>query len=1024
MKRVITSCAGRPVAVAMGLVAIMMAGIGAAIDLPRRSLPDVSVPRVLVEATMPGMSAAAMRSLVTCPLEDALASADGLIGSSSVSRDGRTVITLDFNWGEDAARMASNVRDIIDATYPGLPEGATKPSVTADDPAASPLVTVTMAPMAGDLAFAKRMAEREGRARLRRVVGVGAVTVVGGRDRELAVAVDERKAAARGMTARDVASALAAECADVPLGSVEGGGLELVVIADGRPKTVAELEAVVAVSPAGSFRLSELARVYERDAPADSLYVLDGIETVALEVYLRPGADPVATAREVVLVAEAMAVEFMDELAIRTVGDSSTAVAASIRELAWAAVIGSIAAAVVLYAMLRDARCAVMVAVSIPICIAATLAALSLAGRSLNRMSLSGLALAVGIISDNAVVTLDALSTVGETMPRGTSRRMYPTPAEIGEAASSVVGGTFGGMVTTVAVFMPIFYLPGAIGSIFGDLAFAVVVASACGWVCAMTILPAAYRLFGTAGSGGRPPARLAASYARSLSTAMRRPSRLIICAAIAAAIGVALAATRDVSFMPRGAVSELLVTARFEPGSDAEGIRPEAISLSAILSRVDGVVSTRGWAGAEVGDLSRLADPAYGPERLSLLCALSSKADTETIAREIAAAARAALPPSASLTVAEPPDPAAAIMGLVEGSTIVVNADSVEAAKAAADAFESYLSDLAGDALASVVRSPDGQAGRVLASPDRQRIAGLGVKLAEVEAVIRTATEGVRVGNMRSDGEDTDIVVFAGGAGSADRGGSLESLRSITVEAGGSAPIHASTVATFDLAYSAAALARLDRRDAIYLTPVAAVSGRGALEAAVERAMIAYGSGARSSVHRSGGSAFGRYAEAMAWTLALVLVLLYLVIGSQFESFVAPLVIMAAIPLALAGSGPTMLIAGVGLDSGSIMGLVALFGTVVNSAILLYEACAARLAAGEAPDSAAFLGAIDRLRPVLATTMTTLVALVPLCLNPEASPQRSMAVSMIGGMAASTALTLFITPTVLAALARRRAAA
>lgn len=1008
-------------AVTMGLAAVTMAGCWAAASMPRRSLPDVSVPRVLVEAAMPGMPAAEMRSLVACPLEDALASTDGLVGSSSVSRDGRAVVTLDFHWGEDAARKASDAREIIDAAYPGLPDGATKPSVTVDDPASSPLVTVTMAPNCGDLAFARRIAELEGMARLRRVQGVGSVIVVGGREREIAVAVDPRRAAARGMTARDVAAALAAECADAQLGSVESGERELVVVAEGRPASTAELEAIVAVAPSGPFRLSELARVYERDAPSRSLYLTDGTETVALEAYLRPGADPVATARDVAAAAEKMAHDFDGELEVRTVGDSSLAVSASVRELAWAAVMGSIAAAAVLFATLRDGRCAVMVAASIPLSIAATLAVLSLAGRSLNRMSLAGIALAVGIISDNAVVTLDALSKRGPTPSNGSRPRGVPSPSEIGEAASTVVGGTFGGMITTVAVFLPIFFLPGALGAVFGDLALAVVVASASGWIMAMTALPAAYRLFG-AKERSPSTARLSQAYGWLLSRVMRRPSRLVACAALAAAAGMAAVVTRPASFMPRGAASELRLSASFQPGSDSDGIRPEAIALSSLLSAIDGVESTRGWAGAEDGDLSRLADPAYGPERLTIVCSLRGNADPETIAREIAAAARSALPPSVSIDVSEPPDPAAAIMGLDGGSSVVVSADGVDSVKEAASEFESVLASSAGDALASMGRSPDGQTRRVRARPDRQRIASLGVSLAEAEAAIRTATEGVRVASMDSDGEGMDIVVFASGAGSADGGGSLESLRGLVVAAEASAPIRASSIAEFDIAYSDTTLARLDRRDAVYLTPVAATGSGVALEAAIESALSSQGGDGRARVSRSGGSAFRQYAESMAWTLALVLVLLYLVIGSQFESFAAPLVIMATIPLALAGAGPAMLIAGVGLDSGSIMGLVALFGTVVNNAILLYEAYEARLAAGETPDRAAFSGALDRIRPVAATTMTTLAALIPLCLSSGASTQRSMAVSMLGGMAASTALTLFVTPPALAALAKRRA--
>jgi len=174
------------------------------------------------------------------------------------------------------------------------------------------------------------------------------------------------------------------------------------------------------------------------------------------------------------------------------------------------------------------------------------------------------------------------------------------------------------------------------------------------------------------------------------------------------------------------------------------------------------------------------------------------------------------------------------------------------------------------------------------------------------------------------------------------------------------------------------------------------------------------------SDTERSDISAFSIYGKAMARAVFLVLVLLYLTLGAQFESFVMPLVIMATIPLAMAGVGPALVIAGIGLDSGSVLGLVVLFGTVVNNAILLYEASSAKSAAGARSTTAAYAGSSDRVRPVLATTLTTVLALLPICLSPTGAAQRSMSVALLGGLVASTALTLFISPIVFASVGRR----
>ncbi|PKL26501.1 MAG: hypothetical protein CVV47_00795 [Spirochaetae bacterium HGW-Spirochaetae-3] len=989
----------------MALVALLMSGIGAAATLPLGRLPDVSVPRVVVESRMPGLPAAEIRSIIAIPLEDALASVKGLARSSSVSRDGQVITTLDFGWGEDPSKAAGRVRESIDAVYGSLPEGAEKPIVLPCEPGAEALIVASIRPLDGDMAYARRLAEYEGRARLRRVVGASVVVVTGGREKEAVVSVDMERAAAIGLTVADLARALAAECVDIPAGSIREGELELVAVAKGRASSVSGLAEIVAAGPSGPFRISALADVVERDARRKSVFVADGEECVALEFYHRKGVDPVSTANAARRVIEGMAEEFGRDAEIRIVRDSSIAIASSIRGLAIAGSIGAVAAAAALFLLLHDPKAGVLVASSIPLSVAATLGTLKVLGRSLNGMSLGGVSLAIGMISDNAVIVLDALSS------RFSSGSRRPTAGQIADAAMTTLQGTFGSMSTTAVVFVPVVFLPGPIGGLFGDLAVSIIIANVSGWLIATLALPAAYRVAWSAAS--RPPAEpFEAGYRRALTFAMRRP-RLVIAAALAAAVaGTAMVASKDISFMPDDAAEELVVVAMFPAGTGLEAIVDAAKSLSAALSAVSGVSCAYGQAGSEDDDAIKRIDPDYSASTLTVRCRALASANTERLGSELLDAARGTLSADVVVAVEIPADPAAIVLGLEKGARIAAKGDSPEEARAVADSIEASLFEAARGALDFVVRCPAGAKARIRMTPDREASASLGVTLMDATRGVRAATEGVVVASLEFGGRELPIRVVADGSGSAI------DPRSVPVAVSSGTTVPASAIARFTRTEDDATLARMDRSDIVYLEAKALAGAERRLAAATKAVL------SRSpDASMSGESAFRTYGASMAGAMLMVLVLLYLVLGAQFESFSLPVVIMATIPLAMAGAGPALAVAGIGLDSGSVMGLVVLFGIVVNNAILLYEASSAKRAIGLGPATAAYAGAIERSRPVLATTLTTVVALLPLCLSSNGSAQRSMSVAMTGGLVASTALTLFVSPIAFAARGRPKAA-
>ncbi len=989
----------------MAVVAVMLAGGNGARSMPMASLPDIQVPRVVIEANMAGLPAAQIRSLVAIPLEDGLASAKGSTGLSSVSRDGSAILTLDFQWGQDPARAAGRVREILDAVYPALPDGADRPTVAAVDSGLDPLI-VSIRAVKGDLASARHFADLEVRSRMRRVDGVGSVTVLGGVQREIAVSVDMRKAAMRGLSVDDVARLYAQELVDMPAGSLMDHELELVIVARGRPGNAAELANVVAAGPAGPVRLSDIASVRERDAPRNSIFVADGIESVALEIFTSSGSDPVAGSRRIKAAIANLAARHGDDFEIRLVHDAAAPVAMAIRSLALAGIVGCLAVALVLLILLDDRRAGLLVATTIPVSAIAALGVVALSGRSLNTMSLGGISLAIGMISDNAVVVIEALSAEFVALPQ------RPSARSMAAVVGTTTMGTFGSTATTAVVFIPVLFLPGPIGGLFGDLALSLVAATASGWLCANLVVPSLYRAVWICQPAARTR-RLEPAYRRMLACAMRRPLVVLGAALLLAGIGTLLVATRTMSFLPPDAADRLNVMVEFPAGTDPDAMQTMAPLLSSALCGIPGIRTCYGSAGAEPGDARRHADPGYLRESLVLACELRGDASPGHMQSILLAAATRILPLDVTVRVAFPPDQAARLLGLDGHAELAVRGETHADALAAADAVMARLRAEAGESLLDVRRAPSGRRTRVIVRPDRQALAMLGISAATISSSLRTATAGALVSTLELSGREAPIVMFASGAGYADRAGSLEEAAHVPILVRESM-VPLSALARFDMQGSDASIARLNRADVIYLDPTATSGAQARLDASIDRIIRT-----EARLARVGESAFDRYASAMIGSVILVVVLLYLTLGAQFESLGLPPLIMASLPLAMAGVGPALALAGIGLDSGSVLGLVVLFGVVVNNAILLYEATCARRSTGMSAAQSAYGGASGRIRAIFATTLTTMVALLPVCIMSRGAAERSMSAAMLGGITASAALTIFVLPVVFAHGAR-----
>jgi multidrug efflux pump subunit AcrB len=1038
MRNLIELCVRRPVTVIVSLAALLLAGLYSLSVLPIQRLPDYSFPRVTVETRYPGMGAEDIRSIVTVPVEDALSSVKGLRRIRSVSRDGASLVVLDFAWGADSGAASVLVREAIDAVYPGLPEGVQKPAVIPGDPEEEPQIVVAVSSPHGE-SFARNLAEYEIRSRLRRISGTSAVVLSGGALPELEVRADIPRAVSRGFSPDSIAVLLASETASIPAGNAREGDRELVVVSSGRPESVEELAGLVLPSERGPLAIKDLGDVFAGTARKKSLFITAGKNgQAALEVYRRPGADPLKLSREVGKAVDEAASVFGRDAEISVVWDEAPSITGGIRNLFLSACFGSAAVAGVLFFSLRRFRYSLLAGFSIPVSAAASLSVLALRGASLNGMSVSGIALGIGLVSDTSVIILDLLH---KEFGR---EKIRPGFAETGRAAASVAASGLGGTLTTALVFLPVLFLPGPLGSLFGDLSVSLMVSVGTGWVYAQFALPCLYRISFKRFLGEREtecrneaegrdktkcrdenlaektivPETIRAArnlYAKLLGRVLRKPIPALILAAVLSVLGLALLFARPAAFVSSGGIRELELSLDFPAGTVLESIEAESSAMARKAAGIPGIGAVFGRAGAEDEDTGKRADPDYRKERVVLRCMLDPGADPGKVLALLNAFSDSEKPGNGQAGVSFPKDKTEKLLGLSSSATLALRAGDQEELDARLASVEKAIAD-SGFA-AKVSARPREKRPEIRILPDRAAAAFLGISQADAARSVYAALEGAIAGDLEIGGRPVEIKV----SGNSDDFAASESLERLPVAMAENGPVFLGSIGNMERREVPSALLRLDRSDAVYLDIVPEPGREKELAAFLESLC---GNGGLEGLSRADDSVFVQYRSSLVLTMILVLLILYLSMAALFESFLLPLILMLTIPFSLAGAGPVLLLTGSSLDSSSVLGLMVLFGLAVNGGMVLFERALEKISApgisGRSPGAAVYGAAMDRFSPILATAFTTVLALVPM-VSSLGGGQRSMAAAMLGGVTASTLLSLFALPPVFIPYLRKK---
>ena len=1009
MKKLITLCAARPVAVLMLLAAIGIAAVFSCLRMSLEKLPELSFPCVLVETRYNGMTAADIRSLVTIPVEDALSPVKGLQRIRSVSRDNVSLVSLDFRWGSNVMTAAALVREAIDAVYPSLPQGIRRPVVTPQNSGHEAHSIVAVRSLTNDAGFARHLAEYELRARFRQIDGAGTVVLVGGETGEQRFRMDLPRLAARNMNPFNFIRLLSGETSDIPAGNAREGDREIVVVSSGRPSSVEELSRLVIPSAAGAFAISDAGTMQFESGRRESVFVADGQEAAALEIFRRPGADPVRLSRDIKRTVNEAASLFAKDVEITVVQDSSASLISGIGSLVISACLGAIAVIFILFVFIKRMRYSFLVALSIPLSVSAGVCVLALCGKSLNSMSLGGLALGIGLVSDLSVIVIDLLHRAFGT------NRAAPSASEIAVQTVTISASSMASTITTAVVFVPLIFLPGPLGSLFGDMAIALVSSITAGWLYSQFCLTSLYKFFfkynsqADAKNKNSAPkgSRLEKKYRALLAPLLRKPSCLIIAAVALSIAGTALLFSRPVVFFSPDQAQEVHVALAFPPGTVLERASGIACEISTMLMKVPGIVSVCGRAGAEDEDIGRRAVIDYSREEFILRCRLDKKSKAQRVMTAIQQALDDAqgLPSDTECKAYLPRDTTEILLGLSSEWSFSVKGKDLDETRYRSLLAREKLNGLAGALPMSIVSRPYGLRPELRLYPNREASSYLGINGAELAETLFAINEGIVATTLEIEGRPLDVRVAGEPLPEKYEPEFLLARTPLLNREGNT--VYIGSLARIERREAQAALARLDRNDVVYLD-VAPLPGNKLINS-INKLSAVFPWFAKDNE-----SVFHTYRNSLIINICLVLVLLYMTMGAQFESFLLPLILMLGIPFSLAGAGPALMLFNVNLDSGAVLGLITLFGLVVNNGLLLYEIGDQRIKAGFAPALAVYGGAAKRFKPVLITTVTTVIVLLPLVFIPLANTQKSMAAAMLGGILASTALSLFVLPPVL----------
>nr|WP_269748825.1 efflux RND transporter permease subunit [Lysinibacillus timonensis] len=1005
MKNLVKTSISRPVGVIMFVVVAMLLGFISLTGLKLDLFPKMDLPVAVVATSYPGGAPQEVEELISKPIESAVGTIEGLDTIQSISQPSSSLVVMMFDFGRDIESAMTDVREKIDQISGALPENANDPMVMRLDPNATAVVYASLS--GADLNVLQDIAENEVQPALERASGVASATVSGGIEREIRVNLDQAQLLNFGVTGSQVMSALGAENRSISAGTVEQGGKDVQLRIVGEYTSINDIRNTqLTLANGETIRVEDVAEVVDTFKEQSSISKVNGEETLLFSIMKQSDANTVEVAKEVQKAIDELNAEFAERgLKITTVMDTSTFITDSIDSVVNNMLIGGVLSAIILLLFLRSIRATLVIGISMPIAIITTFTLMYFTGETLNVISMGGLALGIGMMVDSSIVILE---NIFKKRQEGLSIK----DAAI-EGGGELVGAVIASTLTTAVVFLPIVFVEGLAAQIFRPLALAVVFSLTAALIAAVTIVPmlsskmlgkVKIQMEGEAPKGivNRLLAVFIKIYGKVLEKALKFRKTVILIVLAAFAGSFALSGSVGVEFMPASDSGQVGITAEIQSGSQLSESEAVVEQIDERLAKYKDIikVSYVSIGGSTDGVSAGTANQA------SYMIELVSSTERDITTQDFIAEVSELVSdiPGAEITVADQSS------GMSSGSPIQVqiSGDDQDVLGDLAQQVVWLIEDI--DGTLNVESSLSEGNPEVQVVVDREIASAFGLTYQQIMNEVNLSFDGQVATYYKEDGSEYDVTV----ALPSDETETVRDLETMMIRNNEGMNIPLSTVAQFVQIQGPSQITRQDQVKTINVTSDVYGRDLGSVSTDIMLAMEKLSLPDGYEVSMGGQSeqmmeSFGQ----LALALLLGIFLVYMVMAVQFESFVYPFIIMFSMPTMIIGVIVGLFISGVPLSMPGFIGMILLAGIVVNNGILLVEYINILRDKGMERMEAIIEAGKSRVRPIFMTTLTTVLAMIPLALaiGEGAESQQPMAVVVVFGLSASTMFTLVFVP-------------
>ncbi|MDG5816672.1 efflux RND transporter permease subunit [Chitinispirillales bacterium ANBcel5] len=1013
----------RPVLTTVIYLVVIVVGVLSLTRLPIDLMPEVEMPTISVTTRYGNAGPQEIEELVTRPIESALAGIQGIEEIVSTSSEGSSTVRVAFAWGTNLDEATNDIRDRIDRTLNRLPEDADRPAIRKFDPNAFPILIlgVTSDMELNDL---QSMIEDQVQYRVERVNGVASVNVRGGARREIQVALSASRLESFSISPHMVINALRQENRNMPAGSVEHGNREIMVRTLAEYGGVEEVSnTIITVRDGVPVRIADVAEVTDGLEETNSIFKINGSPAVRLAISKQSGTNTVAVAQGVHRELQRINRDYADIELVPLI-DTSRYIEQSMMNMAWALLIGGIIAIVILLLFLRNLSTTLIISAAIPICIIATFALVYFSGNTLNMMTFGGLALGIGMLLDNAIVVLDSIFHKRENGENSFDGAVNG----VGEVWSAVTAST----LTTLVVFLPVVFIRGMSGIMFRSLALVVAFSLACSLIVALTLVPMLTSKFLRKPEHGEATRGLLGvifrtsgnvlkgiEYRYSMILKWALSNRFTVVWVIAGLFLSALILIPQIGMelMPSADESEVRVNVEMEVGTKLSVMEQTVAQIEEVIARevpeAEFIISNigSGFGRARGANNSQI--------RISLVPIRERNRSSARVANEL----RPKLSHIAGSTIRVREGQGLFLLRMGTGGgesiSVEVRGYELETAQQLAQQISAAVDKVDGVTDTRISREAGMPEYRVVV--DRNRAADLGLTASQIGNAVQTAMGGTRATEIRMDGNEYGVLVRLGD----DERKNIDHLSRKSVVNSAGKPIPLTSVSSIESATGPVQVERRDRERFISVDVNYAGRDMGSVVGDIRNELtnLSVPSGFAVLVRGDYEEQQRAYRE-LLMSITMAVLLVFLVMAGQFESFKDPFIVLFSIPMALIGVAGIMMITNTPFTIQAFIGCIVLTGIVVNNAIVLVDTVNRyRREKGMELFGALQRAGVRRLRPILMTTLTTTMGLLPLSigLGEGGEAQAPMARVVIGGLLASTFITLVLIPVVYSFVEQRK---